>query len=364
MRITNVFDRNDAADAVDWSAGRTLGLAVKPDDSVIWVATVTRADFPKGTKSIALLKRSTNGGVSFGPYSIVVDLFGAPPNDNGVEGPMLLYDPRVGRLHMMLFSNVGLPPTDQGYASAISAPTIWTYSDDDGVTWSTPAELFFPGKFNYFPSGGGGHYDPATGMLIFGCCGRDGTAASGRKHSPFALVSATGLPGSWEARAFVDANTDQGENKMIADGGAWWCLTRIEAAQPRRLYRSTDQGQSWTRVLSAFPLPQFGLNLGFTVTNIGGVPTWLYTSAVRDQSEFTQGININTPRTRGRLLASRDRGRSWAEVATLTHAAGAEATRFIGYSDVQATAANIYVAYEANTYRQINLAIISKAELA
>jgi sialidase-1 len=85
-----------------------------------------------------LLKRSTDGGKSFGTQQIVWD-----NGDNTCGNPCPVIDEASGRIILLMTHNLGADKEpDLTIGTSTGTRTVWlTASVDDGVTWSPPREI-------------------------------------------------------------------------------------------------------------------------------------------------------------------------------------------------------------------------------
>ena len=85
-----------------------------------------------------LLKRSTDGGKTFGPQQIVWD-----DADNTCGNPCPVVDQRSGRIVLLMTHNLGADTEKTiKLRTAAGTRTVWiSVSDDDGLSWSAPREI-------------------------------------------------------------------------------------------------------------------------------------------------------------------------------------------------------------------------------
>lgn len=97
------------------------------------------------------ISRSTDGGRSWGPMIVAMDMGcygGHPQGENGIGDPAILVDRQTGRLFIVAVWVHGLPQksvawfkTGNGLKPEETAQLMLAYSDDDGLTWSQPRSL-------------------------------------------------------------------------------------------------------------------------------------------------------------------------------------------------------------------------------
>ncbi|MFF4602546.1 exo-alpha-sialidase [Streptomyces sp. NPDC001339] len=117
-----------------------------------------------------VLKRSTDGGRTWGPLQVV------SPGNGGTHGnPVPIVDRRTGRIVLVETHNDGRA---DGLGCAVPCPRTphLQYSDDDGMTWSAPRDLtagIRPARWNAWYATGPGHgiqlsHGRHAGRLVFG----------------------------------------------------------------------------------------------------------------------------------------------------------------------------------------------------
>ncbi|MFA5735250.1 MAG: sialidase family protein, partial [Proteiniphilum sp.] len=85
-----------------------------------------------------VLRRSTDNGKSWSPLIMVWD-----DRDNTCGNPSPVVDPETGRIHLLMTWNLGednIGEINTG-TSTDTRRVYHSYSDDDGLTWSTPREI-------------------------------------------------------------------------------------------------------------------------------------------------------------------------------------------------------------------------------
>ncbi|MEV0719291.1 exo-alpha-sialidase [Asanoa sp. NPDC050611] len=118
------------------------GLAVLPNDTIL-AATEGRYEVCDAGPRDILLRRSTDGGVTWGPTQTVV-----PSVDGQSWGnPAFVVDRHTGEVFLFYMLSLRLPENTS--CSGDSGDLYVVSSRDDGATWSAPRSL--SGLFDHFP---------------------------------------------------------------------------------------------------------------------------------------------------------------------------------------------------------------------
>ena len=105
---------------------RIPALAVSKKGTILAFAEARRVGGADVGDIDAVVKRSEDGGKTWGPEIVVWD-----DGANSVNNPCPLVDPKTGRIWICMGRYVGWPNSSQHVA----------YSDDDGKTWSKPRDI-------------------------------------------------------------------------------------------------------------------------------------------------------------------------------------------------------------------------------
>lgn len=145
--------------------------------SLITTAKGTLLAFCEGRKNSSsdtgdidtVLRRSTDGGRTWGPMQVVVD-----DGTNTFGNPCPVVDRKTGTILLLLTHNLGSDREDAiKAATAASTRTVWiTRSTDDGVTWSKPEDITASAKkpeWTWYATGPGCGIQLASGRLVIPC---------------------------------------------------------------------------------------------------------------------------------------------------------------------------------------------------
>ncbi|GAA5496607.1 hypothetical protein Rhal01_02792 [Rubritalea halochordaticola] len=150
------------------------------------------------------IMRSTDGGITWGPMQIIMDFDANEPGSsgNGVGDPALLVDRVTGRIWcaaLWSFGNNGWAGSGPGFSAEDTGQYMLNYSDDDGLTWSTPQSITASIKdssWNLYFQGPGKGICTRDGVLVFPSQYRD---SSGVPRSNFIYSTDQGT--TWHTAA-------------------------------------------------------------------------------------------------------------------------------------------------------------------
>lgn len=231
---------------------RIPGIAVTKNDAVLVTAEARPGQGGDYDFNDVLMRRSTDGGRTFGPVVKIVDhtSYGDGPASNFVMIP----DRDSGRVVAVFHHD---------YARAFTI-----YSDDDGATWSEPVEItdvFEQFKSDYawrVCSNGCGHgLQLRSGRMVVPVWLSDGSGSEHGKHrghrpSIVTLITSDDCGRSWQRGGIVirQGDTVGGETVHNAsettavelEDGSLMFNARTESQPHRRLVAvSSDGGASW-----------------------------------------------------------------------------------------------------------------------
>lgn len=170
-KYTGVAIRKAGEDAVN--TYRIPGIAVTNKGTLISVYDIrynNSADLP-GNIDVGM-SRSTNGGSSWEPMKVIMDM-GAPHENNGVGDPAILVDPSNGRIWVAALwskGNRSIAGSLPGISPDTTGQFVVVSSDDDGRTWSAPQTLTPQIKnpaWHLFFNGPGAGIAMQNGNLVF-----------------------------------------------------------------------------------------------------------------------------------------------------------------------------------------------------
>ena len=118
------------------------------------------------------LSRSTNGGKTWEPMKIIMDM-GPPHANNGVGDPAILFDPKTNTIWVAALwskGNRSIAGSLPGLSPDTTGQLVLASSSDDGITWSTPQSITpqvkKPGWHLFFQGPGSG-IAMKNGQLVF-----------------------------------------------------------------------------------------------------------------------------------------------------------------------------------------------------
>ena len=263
-----------------------------------------------------ILKRSVNGGETWGALQVIDDQGGVSLNDPlPVEVRTGPHSGRVYLLYMAFPEGCHTSCVRSGYGP-MSSRNWMTHSEDSGKTWTTPidvTEIVRSKESNYAGSPGVGiqlRHGPNAGRLVLPL--REGPIGNMRIYM---LYSDDGGD-TWHRGELIDNGTGGGsgdETSIVElDDGSLLLNARAHNGAPtfRKTSRSFDGGMSWTPLINDEELitPHCMSSIVLLNDSSDGFSTSRLLYA---------GPWSTNSRTNGSVLISTDGGKSWPQRTTV-----------------------------------------------
>jgi len=200
-----------------------------------------------------LLRRSEDGGKTFGPRQVVWD-----DKRNTCGNPCPVVDRASGTIWLLLTHNLGSDREPQIIAGASQGTrTVWVCkSDDDGQTWSAPREITADVKkpdWTWYATGPGAGIQLANGRLLVPC---DHIEAESKLYFSHVIYS-DDRGATWKLGGSAGPGTNECEALQRSDGTLLLNMrnyTRQHAC--RATATSSDAGATWSAVSWNEALPE------------------------------------------------------------------------------------------------------------
>ncbi len=328
--------------------------------AVIKAANGALLAFAEGRKSAGgdagnidiLLKRSTDGGRTWGAQQVVWD-----EGDNTAGNPCPVVDARTGTIRLLLTHNLG---TDHENAivtrKAKSTRTVWvTHSKDHGATWAAPTNITATTKdpsWGWYATGPGVgiqiKHGPHAGRLVIPCDHSYDDPAGKVRGGPYEYgshsIHSDDGGKTWQLGGLLRPKVNECQVVELHDNrGTLLMDMRSYFGRSRRSHaRSTDGGKTWSAHQDAEAL----------------VEPVCQASIVRHEPGLLLFSNPADPKARVRLTvkASADDAKTWREVAVLHE--GPSAYSSLVSLDA-ATAGCLYERGEKRPYDKITFARVN-----
>ena len=191
-----------------------------------------------------LVKRSSDHGRTWSPARVVADL-----GEDTVGNPAPVVDRRTGRIILLLTRNPGQAAERQIIASTASGTrTVWiSYSGDDGIAWSAPAEITASVKrpeWTWYATGPGNGIQLRGGRLVVPC---DHNGKEERDRHSHIIFSDDG-GANWKIGGVAGADTNESAVAELRDGSLLLNMRSYAGRNRRAVARSRDGGLHWSEV--------------------------------------------------------------------------------------------------------------------
>ena len=161
-----------------------------------------------------VLRRSEDGGVSWSPTRVLVD-----NGPNSASNPCPVIDRNTGTIWLLSTRNLATDRESDIIAGTSEAtPTVWVMSSrDDGVTWSTPAEITAsvkPAGWTWYATGPGIGIQTTSGRLVIPANHAEHPGGTHRSHLFFSDDGGK----TWTLGGSADPGTNESQVVELADG--------------------------------------------------------------------------------------------------------------------------------------------------
>lgn len=248
-----------------------------------------------------VLRRSHDGGRTWTAIQVIGD---NGPNTFG--NPCAVVDRRTGTVWLLTTQNRGTDrEKDIISGTGDGSRTVWAMSSqDDGATWSAPAEITASVKapdWTWYATGPGVGIQTRSGRIVVPANHAEAKSGIHRSHLFFSDDSGR----SWTLGASSDPGTNESQVVELADGGLLLNM-RNHPPKPenlRMIARSTDGG----RTLSA-PVPDRALVEPPAQASL----LRLSSAGTADRNRLIFANPASTARERMTVRLSYDEGQTWA----------------------------------------------------
>jgi sialidase-1 len=295
-----------------------------------------------------LLRRSTDGGATWGPSQVVWD-----DGANTVGNPCPVVDRATHTVWLPVTRNLGsdLEPRIIAGTSKESR-TVWILrSDDEGTTWSDPVEITKDVKaedWTWYATGPGCGIQLATGRLVVPC---DHVVKDTKVHGAHVIIS-DDRGATWKRGGLIDDKVNECQVAERSDGTLVLNMRSNHGKRCRAVATSRDGGETWSALehdaALVEPVCQAAL-----VNAPPGAP-----ACACDRMLFSNPAS--TKRERMTVRKSEDGGRTWP-ASLLLHAGPAAYSALAVLKD--GTVCCLYERGEKSPYERITLARFAMKEL-
>ncbi len=190
-----------------------------------------------------VLRRSTDGGLTWGPLQVVAD-----EADNTIGNPSPVVDDKSGTIFLLLTRNLGSDKQTAIELGTSQQPrTVWlTSSTDDGQSWSPLAEISATTRdphWGWYGTGPGNGIQLSSGRLVVPC-----HHSLRKSHEQAAHVIYSDDQGrSWHLGGSTASGGGESAVAELHDGSLLMSMRPHPKGEGQRLHSlSRDQGLTWS----------------------------------------------------------------------------------------------------------------------
>ncbi|MGV3686162.1 MAG: exo-alpha-sialidase [Daejeonella sp.] len=193
------------------------------------------------------MNRSTDGGKTWEPMKIIMDM-GGPQENSGIGDPAVLFDPATKRIWVAALwskGNRSIAGSEPGLAPDITGQFVLVSSDDDGKTWSRPysitSQVKDP-KWHLYFNGPGNGIAMENGTLVFPSQYWDESKKPGIPHS--AIIYSEDQGKTWKSGIGAKSNTTESQ-VVETTPGTLMLNMRDNRGKYRSIATTKDLGANW-----------------------------------------------------------------------------------------------------------------------
>lgn len=194
-----------------------------------------------------LLRRSEDGGVTWGPVQIIVARSGMTCGN-----PAPVFNSRTGEVLLPFCMNAG-DKTEDEICRGQGARTVWlTTSPDDGLTWSSPREITGSVKepdWTWYATGPGHGIQTRSGRILIPCdhmLGKDLSPHTDPYRSHVIISDDDGA--TWRIGGIVAEGTNECAACELEDGTVYLSARNYHGTGTRSYTSSVDGGESFSEL--------------------------------------------------------------------------------------------------------------------
>jgi len=190
-----------------------------------------------------VLRRSTDGGATWGPLQVLWD-----DGANTCGNPCPVLDRETGAIWMLMTHNLGRDPESKiiDRTAEGTRTVLVSRSEDDGVTWSKPADLTKDVKrpeWTWVATGPGMGIQTRKGRLVIPC---DYVEAETKKGGSHVMIS-DDHGKTWTLGCTISGGTNECQVVERSDGSLLMNLRNYKTpSRERAISVSADGGATWS----------------------------------------------------------------------------------------------------------------------
>jgi sialidase-1 len=245
-----------------------------------------------------VLKRSTDGGKNWSKLQVVAD-----DGENTIGNPCPVVERSTGTIWLLLTYNLG-KDTEKTIRDGTSKGTrgVWvTKSDDDGKTWSKPADItkdVKDPKWTWYATGPGVGIQTTSGRLVIPCDHTESKTKVNRSH----IIYSDDRGKSWKKGGVLGEKTNECQVVERGDKTLLLNMRSYHGKNRRAIATSKDGGLTWSDVK---------LDEGL-IEPICQASLIAFSARARDDKDLLIFSNpASTKREKMTVRLSRDGGKSW-----------------------------------------------------
>lgn len=251
------------------------------------------------------LSRSTDGGTTWEPMKIIIDM-GTPHANNGVGDPAILYDPATQQIWVAALwskGNRSIAGSLPGISPDSTGQLVLVNSSDEGVSWSAPVSItpqVKDPKWHLFFNGPGNGIAMKNGTLVFAAQYWDEN-----KKPNSTIIYSKDHGASWVGK-LVGPKVNTTESQVVeTTPGTLLLNMRDNRGSYRSIATTSDMGNTWVEHSTSYQALPDPICMGSLVKAV------VERNGLKKELLFFSNPNTNSGRFNMTVKASENLGETW-----------------------------------------------------